>query len=164
MHQNTRLIRLLLVATCMSGVVLAGCSSQPIPNERLAVGRSSIESAQSAGAAELAPVELNRAREKLAKATEAAQKKEYLLARRMADEADVDAQVARTKANAQRSVRAADEITASLRTLREQLNRYTDSGLMPTAPAAGPGETPRYLPPSFPPDNRNSPGTPGMPR
>ncbi|MGE5450767.1 MAG: DUF4398 domain-containing protein [Acidobacteriota bacterium] len=165
MPHDKRLTRLVMAGACLTGAALAGCSSQPVPNDRLAVGRSSIDAAQTAGASEMAPVELNRAREKLAKANEAVQKKDYVLARRLADEADVDAQVARSKANAQRSLRAADEVTAGLRTLRDQMNRSADSGLMPTAPAAGNSDAPGNPPSGMNPQNNpNGPGAPATPR
>lgn len=146
MRFDQNVTRQWLAGSCITMGLLAGCASPPMPKDRLAVGQSSIEAAQTAGAGETAPVELNRAREKMSKAQMAMQKKDYLLARRLANEAIADAQVARSKANATRSVRAADEISASLKTLRDQLNQAGDAGLMPTAPAAGqaprPGEAP----------------------
>ena len=107
------------------------------------MGKASVEAAQTAGAAELAPVELNMARDKLGQATLAMRDKKYIEARRLAEQADADAQVARTKATAERSRKAAEEVSASLRTLRQQLDKTNDTGLMPVAPAAGPqGTTP----------------------
>lgn len=136
MHTDTLLIRSMLTGAC-AVVALAGCSSPPVPREQLAVGQSSLDAAQSAGAGELAPVELNRAREKLAQAQAAVREKNLVAARRLAEQADADAQVARSRANAERSRRAAEEVTASLRTLRQQLDKSNDTQLMPTAPAAG---------------------------
>lgn len=136
MHTDKLLIRSMLTGAC-AVAMLAGCSSPPVPREQLAVGQSSVDAAQSAGASELAPVELNRAREKLAQAQAAVRDKHLVAARRLAEQADADAQVARTRANAERSRRAAEEVMASLRTLRQQLDKSNDSQLMPTAPAAG---------------------------
>lgn len=140
-HQRRLLSLSLLTGACAISL-LAGCASKPVPREQLAVGKSSIESAQTAGADELAPVELTRARDKLAQAQAALQDKKYALARRLAEEADADAQVARAKANAERSQKAADEVTASLQTLRQQLDQPVDNTLMPVAPAAGPAPSP----------------------
>ena len=136
MHTDKLLIRTMLAGACAVSA-LAGCSSPPVPREQLAVGTASVEAAQSAGAGELAPVELNHAREKLSLATAALRDKQLVAARRLAEEADADAQVARSKANAERSRRAADEIVAGLQTLRQQLDKAGDAKLMPTAPAAG---------------------------
>lgn len=130
------MIRPALAAACVMAC-LAGCSSNKGPREQLAVSAATVDSAQTAGANELASVELTRARDKLAQAKIAMQDKNYVLARRLAEEADADAQVARSKANAERSQKAADEVTASLRTLRNELDKPLDGVLMPTAPAAG---------------------------
>src|SRR5690606_34784493 len=136
MRQDKILIRSLLAGTC-AVAVLAGCNSVPAPREQLAVGKASIESAQTAGAAELAPVELNRAREKFAQAQAAMKEERYEVARILAEQADADAKVAYSRANAERSRRAAEEINASLRTLRQQMDSSGDSRLMPQAPASG---------------------------
>ncbi|MFT3859563.1 MAG: DUF4398 domain-containing protein [Aquabacterium sp.] len=135
MRKDKLLIRSALAGAC-AVAALAGCSSPPVPREQLAVGKASVEAAQTAGAAELAPVELTRAREKLAQAQIALRERNLDAARILAEQADADAQVARARANAERSRRAADEVSASLRTLRMQLDKG-DTGLMPTAPAAG---------------------------
>jgi len=131
-----------LWAACIIGS-LAGCASPPPPREQLAVGRSSIEAAQTAGAAELAPVELESAITKLSQAQAAVRDGHPLLAKRFAEAADADAQVARSKATAERSRRAADEVTAGLRTLRQQLAQPSDANLMPTPPAAGRPASPK---------------------
>ena len=49
-------------------VAAAGCASTPIPNEKIAVARDSVQRAEQAGAAQLAPVELSTARDKLERA------------------------------------------------------------------------------------------------
>lgn len=161
MHTDKLLIRSVVTGACAMGA-LAGCSSPPLPREQLAVGQASVESAQSAGANELAPVELNRAREKLAAAKAAARDRQMLVARRLAEEADADAQVARSRATAERSRKAAEEVTASLRTLHQQLDRASNDKLMPNPPAAGTnGTTPTPAPAQ---DNQDmDPGTPSSP-
>lgn len=152
MQTHVRMARLMATGVCAVGA-LAACSSPPVPREQLAVGKASVEAAQTAGAGELAPVELNMAREKLGQATVALHDKQYVTARRLAEQADVDAQVARSKATAERSRRAAEEVSASLKTLRQQIDKSSETGLMPTAPAAGPGSmTPApAMPPTAPP-------------
>lgn len=118
-----------LLAGACTAAVLAGCGSAPVPREQLAVSQAAIQAAQTAGATEMAPVELQRAQEKYAMAVAAAKERQFVVARKLAEEADVDAQVARTKAQAERSRRAADEVRAGLKTLQQQLN--TGSGVTP---------------------------------
>jgi hypothetical protein len=138
MRQNKLLTRSILTGACAIAV-LSGCASPPPPTAQLAVGKAAIQAAQTAGAAEFAPVELNRAREKLAQAEAAVRDKQYEVARTLAEQANADALVARSRATAERSRRAAEEVSAGVRTLREQLDREGDARLMPTAPAAGSG-------------------------
>lgn len=159
MHTHERLARFMATGACAVGA-LAACSSPPVPREQLAVGKASIEAAQTAGAAELAPVELNMARDKLGQANAALHEKKYVEARRLAEQADADAQVARSKATAERSRKAAEEVSASLRTLRQQLDKANDTGLMPVAPAAGPRSMPQDSTsprPSMAPDSPSTP-------
>lgn len=119
--QHSQRLMASLTAGCL--VALAGCASPPVPREQLAVGQASIEAAQSAGAAEFAPVELNRARDKFTQAQLAVKEDRLVSARRLAEEADVDAQVARSKANAERAERAAREVNKGISTLRQQLDQ-----------------------------------------
>lgn len=135
----------LTAGVCAAAAILAGCGSTPVPREQLAVGQASIQAAQTAGAGELAPVELQRAREKYAMAVAAAKEREFEAARKLADEADIDAQVARTKAQAERSRRAADEVRAGVRTLQQQINSNAPGGAGAGAGGAGtsPGGSPR---------------------
>ena len=48
--------------------VLACCASNPVPNEKIAVAKSSVQRAEQAGAPESAPVEMAAARDGLARA------------------------------------------------------------------------------------------------
>ena len=103
--------------------VLAGCASEPPVAPALATSTASLDAARSAGAPELAAAELNEARTKLERARTLAQAGRNREALRMAEQADVDAQLARARASSERSRRSLAEVEASLRTLREELNR-----------------------------------------
>lgn len=103
--------------------VFAGCASEPPVAPALAAGSASLEAARSSGAPELAAADLNEARTKLDRARALAQAGRNREAIRMAEEADVDAQLARARAGSERSNRALNEVEAGLRTLREELNR-----------------------------------------
>src|SRR6185436_14115175 len=79
MQANPR-IALMAGAVCMA---LAGCASTPPPKEQMAVGRKAVERAS--GTPEvvaLAPVEIDRARAKIAAAERAMARKDYVEARR----------------------------------------------------------------------------------
>jgi hypothetical protein len=56
-------LRMLVASGCAALFVVGGCASTPAPTEQMAVSRSAITNAASAGGAEYAPVEM-RARRK----------------------------------------------------------------------------------------------------
>lgn len=103
----------------------AGCVTTPIPNEQIAVAKSSVQRAEQAGAPELAPVEMAAARDKLARAERAAADRDALHATQLAEQANADAQLAEATAQEQHSRKAAMELDASLRTLRQESLRST---------------------------------------
>lgn len=102
-----------------------GCATTPIPNEQIAVAKSSVQRAEQAGAPELAPVEMAAARDKLARAERAAADRDAQHATQLAEQANADAQLAEATAQEQHSRKAAMELDASLRTLRQESLRST---------------------------------------
>jgi hypothetical protein len=104
---------------------LAACASTPIPNEKIAVAKASVQRAEQSGAPELAPVEMAAARDKLARAEKAAADRNAEPATELAEQANVDAQLAEATARQQRSHKAAVEFDASMQALRAESMRNT---------------------------------------
>lgn len=103
---------------------LAACASQKTPAVAdVAVSRSAVESATSAGAAELAPDEMQAARDKLMRANQALAAKDYRTAQDLATQASADAKLAQSKATSAKATTAANELQESIRVLREELAR-----------------------------------------
>lgn len=103
---------------------LGGCAStSPPPTEQLAFSTAAVNEARSAGAPELAPVEMQRAQEKLAQANQAMGAKEYERAFHYAEEAEVDAKLAAGKARTTKSERAVAELRASIAALQDEIQR-----------------------------------------
>jgi uncharacterized protein DUF4398 len=98
----------------------AACVTTPIPNEKIAVAKSSVQRAEQAGAPELAPVQMAAARDKLARAEKAASDHEAGPATELAEQANADAQLAEATAQEQRSHKAAVEFDANLQALRQE--------------------------------------------
>jgi len=116
-------LRCIAWATAVTAsLLLAACAHAPAPTEQLGASRAAIESAQSAGASDVSP-EMALARNKLARADAAAKAHDEVKARRLAEEAALDAQVARSRIEAEKSGKAADEVAASMSALREEMNR-----------------------------------------
>jgi hypothetical protein len=111
--------------TVIAAVVLAaaGCASTPIPNEKIAVAKASVQRAEQSGAPEFAPVEMAAARDKLSRAEKAAFAREAQPATMLAEQADADAQLAEATARQQRSHKAATEFDLSMQTLRQESMR-----------------------------------------
>lgn len=113
--------KIMLIGATLS---LASCASKPpVPNEQLAVSKAAIEQAQRAQANEYAPVELRQAQDKLSQAQAAVQREDYDLAKRLAEQAEVDARHAETKSHSTKARNAVAEINESIQALREELER-----------------------------------------
>jgi hypothetical protein len=113
--------RIICSSVCAAVVTaLAACASGPVPLEQLAVAKESVQRAEQAGATELAPVELSTARDKLQRAEQAAQNHQGQVATRLADQANVDAQLAEATAREHKSHQADIELEASLQALRQE--------------------------------------------
>jgi hypothetical protein len=108
-----------------TAVVLAGCASQGVPPPRAEFARAelSIEQAASSNATQYAPLALRDARQKLDEAREALYKEEYTRARRLADEAQVNAELALAESQQARAEQLAEENMRSIEVLREELQR-----------------------------------------
>jgi Domain of unknown function (DUF4398) len=109
---------------CMAiALSAAGCASMPIPNEQIAVAKSSVQRAEQSGAPELAPVEMAAARQELASAEKAAADRDGQAATQWAEKANVDAQLAEATAQQHRSQKALAEFNASMVALRQETQR-----------------------------------------
>jgi hypothetical protein len=106
-------------------LTVAGCASTPIPNEKIAVAKSSVARAEQSGAPEYAPVEMAAARDKLARAEKAAANKDGQPATQLAEQANADAQLAEATAQEHKSHKAAVEFDASMQALRQESQRST---------------------------------------
>lgn len=105
-------------------VLTAGCSSMKTPaTASVAVSNAAVANASTAGGAEFAPVEMNSAREKMARANKAMADKDYKLANELAIQAQADAKLAQGKANSAKAQTAANALQEDIRVLREELDR-----------------------------------------
>jgi hypothetical protein len=98
----------------------AGCATTPVPLEKIAVAKASLQHAEQSGAPEFAPVEMAQARDKLSRAEKAAADHDAQPATELADQANVDAQLAEATAQEKKSHKAAMEFDASMQALRQE--------------------------------------------
>jgi hypothetical protein len=106
-------------------LAVSGCATQgPQPTEQLTRARAIIEQADKSGTAQrYAAADLQRARDELNEADKANSAKKYDEARRYAEAAEVDADVATARANAGESQRAATELRRSIDSLQSESQR-----------------------------------------
>jgi hypothetical protein len=111
---------------CLAALLaLSACASQqkaPATAD-VAVSKNAVENAVSAGAADLAPEEINLARSKMMQANQALAAKDYARARDLASQAQADAKLAQSKATSAKATAAANALNDDLRVLREEVDR-----------------------------------------
>lgn len=113
-----------IVALLAAGM-LAGCSSvSDVTRERVARSETSFQQAQQAvGRSEAGAIELQRAKDNLEQAKAALDKKESQKAERYAQLAQLDSELAMSKSQSASARKAADELTASIQQLRQEVAR-----------------------------------------
>ncbi|HUQ11089.1 MAG TPA: DUF4398 domain-containing protein [Steroidobacteraceae bacterium] len=113
---------------CCVALGIVACASAPMPVDKLAVAKAAVERAEQAQAAQFAQVELTTARNKLSAAQAAADKRDADVAARLADQADVDAQLAEATARAKQQEQMVTQMEASLQDLRNEALRNQTRG------------------------------------
>lgn len=114
-----------LVTSLAAASFLIACASTPAPTEQMALSRAAVSNATSAGGNEYAPVQLKSAVDKMDAAERAMSAKDYVRARQLAEQAQVDAQVAEATARSAQAKKAADALQDDSRILRQEIDRKT---------------------------------------
>lgn len=114
----TRTLTTLTLAT-----LLAACAGPgPKPNSELQSAESAIKQAEAADARRFEPVLLNEAKNKVADARGLMDKERYKEARRLLEQAEVDAQLAGARSETEKAQQAVAEINSNIENLRKQIN------------------------------------------
>ncbi|MEW6299942.1 MAG: DUF4398 domain-containing protein [Thermodesulfobacteriota bacterium] len=100
-----------------------GCSAARPPVEAVAQAELAVRQAAEGKAPRYASAELSMAREKLTNAQRAMDAGEYEQARRLAEQALVDAQLAKAKAQSEEARRDVAELRKTIETLRAEATR-----------------------------------------
>jgi hypothetical protein len=106
-------------------MLMVGCASTSAPTEQMAVSRAAVSNAMGAGGTEFAPVQFKSASDKLTAAERAMADKNYELALRLAEQAEVDAKLAAEMARSAKAQRAADALQDDIRVLRQEIDRQS---------------------------------------
>lgn len=102
-------------------LLLAACGGRvPPPNDAITGAELAVQQAETAQAAVHSPAELLRARQKLEGAREAVREERYSLARRLAEEAQADAQLAIARSRATVAEQTTRQLEQGVEALREE--------------------------------------------
>ena len=117
--------RTLTIGACLaSAMTLMACSSMKTPaTADVAVSQAAVDNANRSDAVEFAPVEMQAARDKLARAKQALDAKDYQTATDLAQQAQVDAQLAQAKAGSAKAQATSATLQEDIRVLRLELDR-----------------------------------------
>jgi Domain of unknown function (DUF4398) len=110
-------------ATTASAIFIVSYAGVPAPTEQMAVSKVAVANATSAGGNEFAPLQLKSAMEKMDGAERAMAAENYLQARQLAEQAQVDAQLAATTARSAKAQKAAGALQEDNRVLRQEIDR-----------------------------------------
>lgn len=114
----------MLIVLCFVATVIAGCASKGVPPlKNISDAEMAIKMAKENSASVNAPLDIRIAEEKLQKARDIAKKEDYIAARRLADEALMDAKVAEIKSQAQKVKNMENELRESIETLQNEVDR-----------------------------------------
>jgi hypothetical protein len=105
-----------------AAIFMAGCAGSP-PTEQMAVSKVAVTNAISAGGNEFAPLPLKSAMDKMDAAERAMSAENYPLAKQLAEQAQVDAQLAATTARSAKAQKAASALQEGNRVLRQEIDR-----------------------------------------
>jgi hypothetical protein len=123
--REARLRPWMVVPLLCGGLVISGCSAGKPPLGTLSQAELAVQQADKSTASVFAPLELQVARDQLTEAKRAMAVEEYEEARRFADQALVNAQLAEAKAGAGKARSAAEELHKSVQTLQSELERVS---------------------------------------
>ena len=104
---------------------LAGCASHPAPEAELAAAEVAVDQAEEANAPAQAAGPYELARDKLERAREAMEDGDNLEARRLAEQALVDAHLAEAQARSEVARQNAADLRATVETLQGEITRAT---------------------------------------
>jgi outer membrane murein-binding lipoprotein Lpp len=122
-QQRTRRSTWTLAALALgSSLLLAGCAGNP-PSEQLAVTKSAVNAAVTAGGTEFAAVEMKSAQDKLKQAEQQMHDQNYAEAKRLAEQAEWDARLAERKSQAAKAEKALNDARQGVEEMREESMR-----------------------------------------
>lgn len=119
----------LLVVTC----ALGACANVPAPDDQIVLSRNAVNRAVSAEATQYAPLEMKAAQDKMFLMERAMGERDYVQARTLAEQIEVDANLAERKARAMKWQQQLQQSRAGIQVLKQEMLQAPDTGFNPTA-------------------------------
>ncbi len=125
MNRKKKGLQLFLILAVFGLLLATGCATNGTLSEKILQGDEAIRKAAESNATLNAPGELKAAEEKLVQAREAAYKRDYDKATRLAEEASIDADYARSKAASEKARKMAEELHERIKVLRQEVDHLS---------------------------------------
>lgn len=113
-----------IVISLSTAFLITACAGAP-PTAEMAVAKVEVNNADAAGANEFAPLPYRSAQEKMEGAHHAMAMDNYEEARRLAEEAEVDAQLSAVTARSVKAQKAVGQLQQDNNILRQEIDRKT---------------------------------------
>ncbi|MGD0961519.1 MAG: DUF4398 domain-containing protein [Methylomonas sp.] len=107
-----------------AALLLTACAGAP-PTAQVAVAKAAVKNADAAGANEFAPLPFRTAEVKMEGAEQAMAAQDYPLARQLAEEAEVDAQLSAVTARTVKARKSVSQLQQDNSVLRQEIDRKT---------------------------------------
>lgn len=106
----------------LSATIAACAGPGPKPDSELQTAQAAVQRAEASDAREFNPVLLNDARNKIADAEQLMEGEDYREARRLLEQAELDARLAGARSETDKAEQAVEEVNDSIDKLRQRLN------------------------------------------
>jgi cell division protein FtsB len=125
MNRKRKGLQLFLVLAVFGLLLASGCATNGTLPDKILQGDEAIRKAAESNATLNAPDELKAAEKKLVQAKEAAYKRDYDRAIRLAEEASIDADYARSKAASEKARKKAEQLREEIKALRQEVDHLS---------------------------------------
>ncbi|TRX00918.1 DUF4398 domain-containing protein [Candidatus Methylobacter oryzae] len=121
MRKLCRLSTYQVMAGVAAVVLISGCASVPAPIEQMDIAKAALSNANRASGDEFAPQQFELAKTKMEAAKRAMQEKNYRYARQLAEQVQVDAELAAIMARSAKAQRTAGALQENNRELQQEI-------------------------------------------
>lgn len=115
----------------ITAVTLSACASAPIPEDQISLSKDAVSRAVSAGATAYAPLQMKVAQDKMFLMERAIGEKKYQQVRELAEQIQVDANLAERTANTVKAQKDLKNAESGIQVLKQEMLQAPAAGLAP---------------------------------